>query len=130
MTIPRIHSIFLISGLALMPVLPLIAHHSILPFDLNHPVEIHGSVLSFQWRNPHVRIDVSMMENKESVVWTIEADSPRSLESLGWSKSSLAPGQIISVFGAPARDGSPSVLCESVIPDGGSRLPCLPQARR
>jgi hypothetical protein len=130
MTIPRIRIIFLISGLALMPVLPLIAHHSILPFDLNHPVEIHGSVLSFQWRNPHVRIDVSMMENKESVVWTIEADSPRSLESLGWSKSSLAPGQIISVFGAPARDGSPSVLCESVIPDGGSRLPCLPQAQR
>ena len=130
MRIPGIRSIFLISGLALMPVLPLIAHHSILPFDLNHPVEIHGSVLSFQWRNPHVRIDVSMMENKESMVWTIEADSPRSLESLGWSKSSLAPGQIISVFGAPARDGSPSVLCESVIPDGGSRLPCLPQARR
>jgi hypothetical protein len=130
MRIPGIRIIFLISGLALMPVLPLIAHHSILPFDLNHPVEIHGSVLSFQWRNPHVRIDVSMMENKESVVWTIEADSPRSLESLGWSKSSLAPGQIISVFGAPARDGSPSVLCESVIPDGGSRLPCLPQARR
>jgi hypothetical protein len=113
-----------------MLVLPLAAHHSILPFDLKHPVEIHGSVLSFQWRNPHVRIDVSTMENREPVVWTVEADSPRSLENLGWSKSFLAAGQKISVVGAPARDGSPSVLCESVIPDGGTRLPCLPQAQR
>ena len=75
-------------------------------------------------------IDVSVMENKESVVWTIQADSPRSLESLGWSRSSLVAGQRISILGAPARDGSRMLLCESVIPDGGSRLPCLPQARR
>jgi len=129
MKILRIRSIFSIPGIALVLVLPLVAHHSILPFDLNHPVEIHGSVLSFQWRNPHVLIDVSM-ENREPAVWTIEADSPRSLENLGWSKSSLAPGQKISIVGAPARDGSPSVLCESVIPEGGSKLPCLPQAKR
>jgi len=110
--------------------LPLHAHHSILPFDLTRPVEIRGSVRSFEWRNPHVRIAVSMMEDGESVVWTIEADSPRALEDLGWSKSSLAAGQKISVVGARARDGSPSILCESVVPEGGSRLPCLPQARR
>jgi Family of unknown function (DUF6152) len=93
-------------------------------------MEIRGLVRSFQWKNPHVRIDLSMTEDSESVVWTIEADSPRSLENLGWSKSSLAAGQKISVVGARARDGSPSILCESVIPEGGSRLPCLPQARR
>jgi hypothetical protein len=120
----------MIPALISMLVLPLRAHHSILPFDLTRPVEIRGSVRSFQWRNPHVLIDVSTMGEGESVVWTIEADSPRSLENLGWSKSSLAAGQKISVVGAPARDGSPSILCESVVPDGSSRLPCLPQARR
>jgi len=119
-----------ISGIGLLLALPLGAHHSILPFDLTRPAEIQGLVLTFQWRNPHVLIDVSVMENKESVVWTIQADSPRSLESLGWSRSSLVAGQRISILGAPARDGSRMLLCESVIPDGGSRLPCLPQARR
>jgi len=119
-----------ILGLALVLALPLDAHHSILPFDLVHPVELRGAVLSFQWRNPHVRIEINMVENKESAVWTIEADSPRSLENLGWSKSSLVPGQKILVVGAPARDGSSSVLCESVILDSGSKLPCLPQAQR
>jgi hypothetical protein len=113
-----------------MPALPLRAHHSILPFDLSHPVEIHGSVLSFEWRNPHVRITINDTEKREDVVWRIEADSPRSLESLGWSKASLATGQRISVVGAPARDGSPAILCESVVLDGGSKLSCLPQARR
>jgi hypothetical protein len=130
MEIPKVCRILPILGIVLALVLPLVAHHSILPFDLTRPVEIQGVVLTFQWRNPHVHIDFSMMENKESVVWTIEADSPRSLENLGWTKSSLAPGQKISVVGAPARDGSRLVLCESVVPDCGSRLPCLPQARR
>src|SRR5262245_25437556 len=130
MKIPKICRTLPILAIALLSVVPLVAHHSILPFDRSHPVEIHGAVLAFQWRNPHVRIDVGMMENKESVVWTIEADSPRSLEDLGWSRSSLAPGQKISVVGAPARDGSRLLLCESIVPEGGSRLPCLPQARR
>ena len=111
-------------------VAPLRAHHSILPFDRSHPIEIRGDVVAFQWRNPHTYIDVRVSDGKASVVWVVEADSPRMLESLGWNKASLAAGQKVVITGAPARDGSPSLLCQTVVPAGGQSLPCLPQARQ
>ena len=50
MKIPKICPTLPILVIAFLPVVPLVAHHSILSFDRSHPGEIHGAVLAFQWR--------------------------------------------------------------------------------
>ena len=106
------------------------AHHSTLAYDGTQPTIISGVVEAFNWRYPHTSIvlDVSDSEGSGEIVtrWTVESESLQLLSRLGWTKSSIKPGDRIRVTGAGARDGSPSMRCRTIdLPDGKS-LPCFP----
>jgi hypothetical protein len=47
------------------------------------------------------------------------------LEPLGWTKSTLAPGDVVTIAGARARDGSARLRCASVTLADARRLPCF-----
>jgi Family of unknown function (DUF6152) len=64
-------------------------------------------VTRFEWTNPHSHIYLDAMSQDGTVDhWTIEIESPRGLERLGWAKDSLKPGQMITCLGARAKNGS------------------------
>jgi uncharacterized protein DUF6152 len=106
------------------------AHHSTLAFDGTQPTVISGVVAAFNWRYPHTSIvlDVSDSGGPGEIVtrWTIESESLQLLSRLGWTKSSIRPGDRIRVTGARARDGAPAMRCRTIdLPDGKS-LSCFP----
>jgi hypothetical protein len=106
------------------------AHHSTLGFDGTQPTVINGIVATFNWRNPHTSIvlDVSNSEGPGEIItrWTIESESLQLLSRLGWTKSSITPGDRIRVTGARARNGAPAMRCRTIdLPDGTS-LSCFP----
>ena len=85
------------------------AHHSFAVFfdDAHSLVTLHGRVTGFEFRNPHglIRL-VQRDESGAEVEWRVETNSPSILERRGWSKDSIKFGDVISVEGWPARDGS------------------------
>jgi len=106
------------------------AHHSTLGFDGTQPTVISGVVTTFNWRYPHcsIALDVSDSGGPGEIVahWTVESESLQLLSRLGWTKSSIRPGDRIRVTGARARDGAPAMRCRTIdLPDGRS-LSCFP----
>ena len=84
------------------------AHHSFAVFfDSDRTVTQRGTVVDFQFRNPHglIRIKVVDQDGKESI-WKAETNSPSILVRRGWVKDTLKAGEIITMDGWPARDGS------------------------
>lgn len=81
------------------------AHHNFRSvFDTNLPVEVTGIVTEVRWVNPHARFFVETeSEDGETVVWDFELASPNSLFRRGWSRTSLKPGDIVTVKAFRAR---------------------------
>jgi hypothetical protein len=97
------------------------AHHSFaVHFVADKIVTVKGTVEEFSFRNPH---GLLMMTAKDSSGaeqhWRIETNSPNILRRRGWSEDSIKPGDLVTVEGYPARDGSASMRVYRVtFPDG------------
>ena len=100
------------------------AHHSFAAvFDANQPVELTGTVTRVEWLNPHVWFYLDV-ESEDGTVenWAFEMGSPNRLQRYGWHEGSMPPGQVITVTGSRARDGSMKAAVEDVILPGGRTL--------
>jgi hypothetical protein len=86
---------------------PASAHHSSAMFDQQKTVALSGTVKNFFWTNPHCYIQL-MVKNAagQDEEWSLEMTAPMHLQRLGWLKSSLKPGDKITVKIHPMRDGT------------------------
>ena len=101
-----------------------LAHHSFAAeFDADNPIELTGTVISVKWTNPHTffYIDVEN-ENGEYETWGLELGSPNGLMRRGWTRNSLQIGDVVSVTGSRARDGSLKGNARAVVLDNGEQL--------
>ena len=82
------------------------AHHSFAPFDLTKEKTITGTVSKFEWTNPHSWVWVDVPNEKGGVdSWAVEGMSPNYLARRGWSKSTLKPGEKITILVRPLKNG-------------------------
>jgi hypothetical protein len=103
-----------------------VAHHSTASYDLVHGTIISGTVAQFQWENPHAQLSLDVTdENNELEHWSIELESPNTLKHYGWSKTTLKPGDHISVVGGRAKNGSFNLRASYIQFPDGRRLPAL-----
>jgi hypothetical protein len=79
------------------------AHHSFAMFDLQKEVTLAGTVADFQWTNPHVWIELGVVENGQPVRYSIEGSSINNLSRAGWKRSTLKPGDKITVVIHPLK---------------------------
>jgi hypothetical protein len=87
---------------------PLWAHHGNSAYDEEHWITISGTVTEFVWSNPHCEIFMDVKDDKGAVVnWAIESQSPGILRRNNWTRTSVKPGDQITVNFAPAKNGAP-----------------------
>ena len=81
------------------------AHHSFAAeYDVGKPVTISGVVTKLEWTNPHARFYVDVKDTTGAISnWEFELGSPNSLMRRGWTRTSLKPGDAVSVEGFVAR---------------------------
>ncbi|HUA17754.1 MAG TPA: DUF6152 family protein [Bryobacteraceae bacterium] len=100
----------LVAGLGLLAAsAPLMAHHSFAAeYDASKPITISGVVTKVEWMNPHARfyLDVKDATTGAITKWEFELGSPNVLMRMGWSRHSLKVGDVVTVEGALAKDGS------------------------
>lgn len=84
------------------------AHHSTIEFDYTRQVTIKGTVKEVQWTNPHSYIQVMVNgDDDKKIQWSVEIGSPTLNVSMGWRKTSVKVGDVVTMNLAPARNGKP-----------------------
>lgn len=101
----------------------LLLHHSFAAdFDIAKPVTLTGTVTKIEWLNPHVHVSLDV----KGVSWTVEMGSPNGLGRLGWTPKTMTIGDVITVAGSLAKDGSRLANARSIVLPGGRRLSAAP----
>lgn len=87
---------------------PALAHHSFAAeYDVKQPITMTGTVTKVEWLNPHARFYIDVKDKDGKVInWEFELGSPNSLMRKGWTRNSLKPGDVVTVDGFRAKDGS------------------------
>jgi hypothetical protein len=101
------------------------AHHSFAAeYDSQKVIQLTGTVTKVEWQNPHVYIYADVVNDKGQVTpWAFEMGAPAVLtRTLGWTRSTLNVGDVISVEGRGARDGSNLANARTITLSNGQKL--------
>lgn len=85
-----------------------LAHHSFsAEFDVGRPVELTGTVASIEWTNPHAWVYMNVEDEQGNVQrWAVEFLGLNSLMRSGMTPRTVKPGDVLTITGFGARDGS------------------------
>jgi hypothetical protein len=86
----------------------LLAHHAYTAeFDTTKPVKLTGTLTRLDWSNPHIWIYLDVKDAQGNVTnWGFSASPPGMLTRRGITKSSLKTGEVLTISGHRAKDGS------------------------
>src|SRR5215470_10878070 len=86
-----------------------LAHHGNAAYADNITEFKQAKVTQFAWANPHALINFDATDAKGNVVhMVVETAAPQALRLIGWSKTSLAAGDMITVRMYVAKNGNPA----------------------
>ncbi len=97
------------------------AHHAFAAeYDKNKFVIITGTVVKFEWTNPHAWLYIEEKDQSAKITnWGFEMGSPNGLLHRGWKKTELKKGDEITIEGFRAKDGRNVANAGTVtLPDG------------
>lgn len=146
----KIGALTSIAAAAVAVSLPLAAHHSFsAEFDATKAIKATGAVTKLDWQNPHGWLHLTVSEicertaaggpnapnaveqewvcrspagDEKGADWAFEIGSPNGLMRQGWTRNSLKAGDVVTVLGSRARDGSTNSNARSVTTADGKRL--------
>jgi hypothetical protein len=116
----KLFGVLAVSAMAM----PMFGHHSFAAeYDRSKSVTLKGTVTKVEWMNPHARFYVDVKDDKGAVTnWEFELGSPNGLMRSGWTRNSLKQGDVITVAGSLAKDGSHLANASSVTTENGKRV--------
>lgn len=93
------------------------AHHSVAMFDGQRVVKVSGTVTAFRWVNPHAVFEFDGVIDGEarSAHWIVEMHAPNTMTEVGWSRTTLAAGDRITVYANPARESAPDAAAHRLL---------------
>ena len=102
--------------------LPMSAHHGNAAYEMKESELKSATVRVFVWANPHCIIQFDTEDANGKVThWAGELGSPPALGILGWSKTSVKPGNVITVYMHQTKTAKPvGRVTRIVLADGSS----------
>ena len=124
--------IFALGLIVSVVALPLFAHHGNAAYDTEKKITVKGTVTQWFWANPHCVLQFDATdENGQVVHWGAETENPTTMSHSGWTKTSLKPGDEVTVTMITVKNGKPiGRISEVLLPNGqklaGRVVPALP----
>lgn len=101
---------------------PLSAHHS-WPVSNAQLVTVKGTVIEFAWENPHPMITLEVRSDEgKSEKWLVGGPAIKRMESNGWTRTTVKPGDTITGVGYQFANGQKIVRLERVVLADGREL--------
>lgn len=84
------------------------AHHAYTAeFDTSKPVKLTGTVTKVEWSNPHIWVYMDVKDDSgKTVNWGFSASPPGMLQRRGITKNTIKLGEVLTISGHRAKDGS------------------------
>jgi Family of unknown function (DUF6152) len=116
--------VILAGALSVLAAAPAFAHHSFAAeYDRAKPVTLTGSVTKVDWMNPHMYFYIDVKDSNGTVTnWALENGNLSGLMRRGWRKDSLKIGDVVTVEGFLAKDGSHLANARSVKLSDGRKM--------
>jgi len=103
--------------------IPAFAHHSVIAeYDEKKAVTLKGTVVKFDWTNPHVFVELDVNGD----TWGVEFPSRIELKRDGWTQDSIHIGDVATINASPARDGGKAAYARALILANGKKLNAEP----
>ena len=115
----------LLGACALMSVaIPVFGHHSFdAEFDRKKPVSLKGTVTKLEWMNPHVWVYLNVTDaTGKTALWQCENGAPNMLKRAGWNRESIKEGDVITIDGSLAKDGSNTCNASTLVLANGTKV--------
>jgi hypothetical protein len=84
---------------------PAFAHHSAAQFNFQAPKSIDGTIKEVRMANPHMRLILTVADDKGTRDIEYEGHSLNNLYRAGWRQDSIKAGDKITISIAPRKDG-------------------------
>lgn len=82
------------------------AHHSAAVFDASTQKVLTGTVKKFDYTNPHTWVWIDVPNDQGGVdTWGVEGMSPNYLNRRGWTRTTLKPGDKLTITVRPMKSG-------------------------
>jgi len=106
----------LVGAAWLLAAAPAVSHHAFAAeFDINRPVKLSGAITRIEWTNPHAWLFVDAKDADGATQnWAIELVGINDLLRLGWGRDKVKTGDVISIDGFGAKNGTNTVNAASV----------------
>ncbi|HXP81458.1 MAG TPA: DUF6152 family protein [Verrucomicrobiae bacterium] len=86
---------------------PMFAHHGAAAYDTSQNTTLKGTVVEFDFINPHCQLFINVTDESGAVVkWDGEFTNPGTLHRRGWTKDMFKPGDQITMIGNRAKNGA------------------------
>jgi len=86
---------------------PMFAHHGAAAYDTSENTSLKGTVVEFDFINPHCQLFLNVTDDSGKVVkWDGEFTNPGTLHRRGWTKDMFKPGDLITMIGNRAKNGA------------------------
>ncbi|MFM2125570.1 MAG: hypothetical protein RL328_2021 [Acidobacteriota bacterium] len=109
-------------ALAFVAAIPAAAHHS-WPVDTRKLVTVKGTITSIEWSNPHPMYGLEVRTSGGAIEkWTIGGPAITRMEANGWTKTTLAVGDVVTGSGYQFSDGQKIIRLERVILPSGKEM--------
>jgi hypothetical protein len=101
-----------------------LAHHSAAAYDTQTEVKVTGTVVQYRFANPHVYLTLQVKNADGSTTTTdVEAGAASVLNGLGFTKDSIAVGDVVTVVGNPDRKNAAALLGRDLFKRDGTYVP-------
>jgi hypothetical protein len=101
---------------------PLSAHHS-WPVSYTQLVTVKGTVMGFDWENPHPMITLEVRTDDGKVEkWLVGGPAINRMEANGWTKTTVKVGDVITGTGYQFSDGQKIIRLERVVLADGKEM--------
>jgi len=121
----KMRSLFVIVALTtLFASFPVRSHHTFATeYDRERMITVDAVVTAVHFRNPHVRLDLLVMtDREEQQVWVANSVSPGALSHRGWLRETISVGDRVTLHGNLGSNDSKRLWLQTVTLENGIEI--------